>query len=102
MIQVGLWIDAGSRYENESNNGTAHFLEHMAFKVGEKTSCKIQCLNIKTVWFRKHLIVSGHQEEVPARPGTGDREHGRSSERVHLQRADCVLRQSFLQRSAPR
>lgn len=29
---VGLWIDAGSRYENEKNNGTAHFLEHMAFK----------------------------------------------------------------------
>lgn len=29
---VGLWIDAGSRYENEKNNGVAHFLEHMAFK----------------------------------------------------------------------
>ena len=30
---VGLWIDAGSRYETSANNGTAHFLEHMAFKV---------------------------------------------------------------------
>ena len=30
---VGLWIDAGSRYEHEANNGVAHFLEHMAFKV---------------------------------------------------------------------
>lgn len=29
---VGLWIDAGSRFESETNNGTAHFLEHMAFK----------------------------------------------------------------------
>ncbi|CAJ0579445.1 unnamed protein product, partial [Mesorhabditis spiculigera] len=29
---IGVWIDAGSRYENEKNNGTAHFLEHMAFK----------------------------------------------------------------------
>uniref|UniRef100_A0A1I8A848 Mitochondrial-processing peptidase subunit beta n=1 Tax=Steinernema glaseri TaxID=37863 RepID=A0A1I8A848_9BILA len=29
---VGIWIDAGSRYENERNNGVAHFLEHMAFK----------------------------------------------------------------------
>ncbi|XP_067006905.1 mitochondrial-processing peptidase subunit beta [Anabrus simplex] len=29
---VGLWIDAGSRYEDEKNNGVAHFLEHMAFK----------------------------------------------------------------------
>ena len=29
---VGVWIDAGSRYENAANNGTAHFLEHMSFK----------------------------------------------------------------------
>ena len=29
---VGVWIDAGSRYESESTNGAAHFLEHMAFK----------------------------------------------------------------------
>jgi|TARA_B110000977_G_scaffold67286_1_gene91380 processing peptidase subunit beta len=29
---VGVWIDAGSRYETQKNNGTAHFLEHMAFK----------------------------------------------------------------------
>ncbi|XP_046841451.1 mitochondrial-processing peptidase subunit beta-like [Xenia sp. Carnegie-2017] len=29
---VGLWIDAGSRFETEQNNGVAHFLEHMAFK----------------------------------------------------------------------
>jgi len=29
---VGLWIDAGSRWETESNNGVAHFVEHMLFK----------------------------------------------------------------------
>ena len=29
---VGVWIDAGSRYETPRNNGAAHFLEHMAFK----------------------------------------------------------------------
>lgn len=29
---VGVWIDAGSRYETAANNGTSHFLEHMAFK----------------------------------------------------------------------
>ena len=31
-ITVGLWIDAGSRYETQATNGTAHFLEHLAFK----------------------------------------------------------------------
>ncbi|AMD19021.1 HBR120Cp [Eremothecium sinecaudum] len=29
---VGIFIDTGSRAENEKNNGTAHFLEHLAFK----------------------------------------------------------------------
>ena len=29
---IGVWIDAGSRYETAKNNGSAHFLEHMAFK----------------------------------------------------------------------
>jgi len=35
---VGIWIDAGSRYEHEKNNGVAHFLEHMAFKGTSKRS----------------------------------------------------------------
>lgn len=30
---VGVWIDAGSRAETDRTNGTAHFLEHLAFKV---------------------------------------------------------------------
>jgi len=29
---VGVWIDAGSSFENDADNGCAHFLEHMAFK----------------------------------------------------------------------
>ncbi|KAF5397446.1 Mitochondrial-processing peptidase subunit beta [Paragonimus heterotremus] len=33
---VGVWVDVGSRCENEANNGVAHFLEHMAFKGTEK------------------------------------------------------------------
>uniref|UniRef100_A0A0A9WF18 Mitochondrial-processing peptidase subunit beta n=1 Tax=Lygus hesperus TaxID=30085 RepID=A0A0A9WF18_LYGHE len=35
---IGLWVDAGSRCENEQNNGVAHFLEHMAFKGTAKRS----------------------------------------------------------------
>ena len=37
---VGVFIDAGSRYETDKNNGTAHFLEHMAFKGTEKRTRK--------------------------------------------------------------
>merc|ERR1711998_818516 len=29
---VGVWIDAGSSFETDADNGSAHFLEHMAFK----------------------------------------------------------------------
>lgn len=31
-----LLVGAGSRYENENNNGIAHFFEHMAFKGSKK------------------------------------------------------------------
>jgi Insulinase (Peptidase family M16) len=32
VAQVGVYIDAGSRYETDANNGVAHFLEHLMFK----------------------------------------------------------------------
>lgn len=33
---VGVWIDAGSRYETAANSGVAHFLEHISFKGTQK------------------------------------------------------------------
>lgn len=38
---VGVWIDAGSRFENDLTNGVAHFLEHATFK-GTKNRTKTQ------------------------------------------------------------
>jgi predicted Zn-dependent peptidase len=29
---LGVWVQAGARHERETENGIAHFLEHMAFK----------------------------------------------------------------------
>lgn len=40
-LTVGVWIDAGSRFETKESNGTAHFLEHMAFK-GTRRRNRIQ------------------------------------------------------------
>lgn len=31
-ISIGIWIGNGSRYENRSENGISHFIEHMLFK----------------------------------------------------------------------
>ena len=53
---VGIWIDAGSRFENDRNNGCAHFLEHMFFK-GTK------------VGFGSHLcLLQGLGSNGPAHP----------------------------------
>ena len=37
-ISIGIWVECGSRYENEQSNGTAHFIEHMLFKGTERRS----------------------------------------------------------------
>ncbi|RMZ79589.1 hypothetical protein DV737_g3331, partial [Chaetothyriales sp. CBS 132003] len=40
---VGVWIDAGSRAETDKTNGTAHFLEHLAFKgTGNRTQQQLE------------------------------------------------------------
>ena len=39
---VGVWIDTGSRYETDENNGVAHFLEHMAFKGRQRTQLQLE------------------------------------------------------------
>jgi len=31
-ISIGVWVQSGSRYEDRTINGTAHFIEHMLFK----------------------------------------------------------------------
>ena len=31
-VALGVWIAAGGRYENKSNSGISHFLEHLLFK----------------------------------------------------------------------
>jgi len=37
---VGVYIDGGSRFETETNNGVAHFLEHIAFKGSKQRTQK--------------------------------------------------------------
>jgi len=39
-VSIGIWVKAGSRYENPDNNGVSHFIEHMLFKGTEKRSAK--------------------------------------------------------------
>ncbi|CAG8665482.1 15692_t:CDS:2 [Acaulospora morrowiae] len=58
---IGVWIDAGSRAENEKNNGAAHFLEHMAFK-GTKNRTQHQLeLHIENIGAHLNAYTSREQ-----------------------------------------
>ncbi len=48
-ISVGIWLDVGSRDEMESNNGIAHFIEHMVFKGTKKRSVKDIARSLESV-----------------------------------------------------
>ncbi|MFM1650869.1 M16 family metallopeptidase [Brevibacillus sp. B_LB10_24] len=39
-VALGIWVGTGSKFEQESNNGISHFLEHMFFKGTESRSAK--------------------------------------------------------------
>nr|WP_283163285.1 pitrilysin family protein [Sporolactobacillus mangiferae] len=39
-VSIGIWVGTGSRYENETNNGISHFIEHMLFKGTETRNAR--------------------------------------------------------------
>lgn len=59
---VGVWIDAGSRYETDATNGTAHFLEHMAFK--GTTSRTVRDLEVEIENMGGHLNAYTSREQT--------------------------------------
>lgn len=73
---VGVWIDAGSRAETDKTNGTAHFLEHLAFKVRPQ-------LDIHE-WNIGLMMNLGYQQPDTTSIGVGNREHGWPLERLHI------------------
>jgi processing peptidase subunit beta len=59
---VGVWIDAGSRAETDRTNGTAHFLEHMAFKgTGRRSQ---QALELEVENLGAHLNAYTSREQT--------------------------------------
>ncbi|XP_035436387.2 cytochrome b-c1 complex subunit 1, mitochondrial-like [Spodoptera frugiperda] len=68
---VGLFMDAGSRYESNTENGVAHFFEHLAFK-GTHSRCKsdlatqMACLGAKYKCFTTREMVAYYVECLSA------------------------------------
>ncbi|KAJ7081629.1 Metalloenzyme, LuxS/M16 peptidase-like protein [Mycena belliarum] len=58
---VGVWIDAGSRAETDATSGTAHFLEHMAFKgTGRRTQHALE-LEVENIGAHLNAYTSREQ-----------------------------------------
>ena len=58
---VGVWIDAGSRAETDKTNGTAHFLEHMAFKGTNRRSQRALELEVENLGAHLNAYTSREQ-----------------------------------------
>lgn len=69
---VGLWIDSGSRYEDESNNGVAHYLEHMAFKGTKKRTQVALELEVENMGAHLNAYTSREQTVYYAKSFTSD------------------------------
>jgi len=48
-VSIGLWVNVGSRDEEEDEHGMSHFLEHMFFKGTRKRSAKEIALEIDAI-----------------------------------------------------
>ncbi|VDM57321.1 unnamed protein product, partial [Angiostrongylus costaricensis] len=72
---IGVWIDTGSRYENEKNNGTAHFLEHMAFKGTSRRSRNELELEVENIGAHLNAYTSREQTVYYAKCFSTDLEH---------------------------
>lgn len=46
---IGIWVDVGSKDENETNNGVSHCLEHMLFKGTKNRTAKAIAQEIEDV-----------------------------------------------------
>ncbi|MDE3056703.1 MAG: insulinase family protein [Bacteroidota bacterium] len=48
-VTIGVWIDTGSRNENDVTNGISHFLEHMVFKGTQHRSTQAIARSLESV-----------------------------------------------------
>lgn len=69
---VGVWVDAGARYESVELNGVSHMLEHMAFKGTTTRSARAIAEQIESVGGHLDAYTSREQTAYFARVLKGD------------------------------
>ncbi|MEM1400459.1 MAG: pitrilysin family protein, partial [Pseudomonadota bacterium] len=58
---LGLWVGAGTRFEEPASNGVAHLLEHMAFKGTERRAARQIAEEIEAVGGHLNAYTSREQ-----------------------------------------
>lgn len=66
-LALGVWVDAGSRYETAAQNGISHMLEHMAFKGTARRSARAIAQEIEQVGGYLNAYTSREQTAYYAR-----------------------------------
>jgi mitochondrial-processing peptidase subunit beta len=69
---IGVYIDAGSRYETPETNGTAHFLEHLIFKGTQKRTQQQLEVEIENMGGHLNAYTSREQTVYYAKVFKGD------------------------------
>jgi predicted Zn-dependent peptidase len=69
---VGVWVDVGTRHEQESVNGVSHLLEHMAFKGTQTRSAKEIAESVENVGGQLNAYTSREHTADHARILGGD------------------------------
>eukprot|EP00186_Timspurckia_oligopyrenoides_P003637 CAMPEP_0182449328 /NCGR_PEP_ID=MMETSP1172-20130603/33433_1 /TAXON_ID=708627 /ORGANISM="Timspurckia oligopyrenoides, Strain CCMP3278" /LENGTH=492 /DNA_ID=CAMNT_0024646559 /DNA_START=22 /DNA_END=1497 /DNA_ORIENTATION=+ len=64
---VGVWIDAGTRYESAKLNGAAHFLEHLIFKGTSKRTQRALEVEVENLGAHLNAYTSREQTVYYAR-----------------------------------
>lgn len=69
---VGVWIDAGTRFEEDRVNGAAHFLEHLIFKGTKNRSQRSLEVGVEDIGAHLNAYTSREQTVYYARALKGD------------------------------
>eukprot|EP00172_Hildenbrandia_rubra_P000953 Plantae.Rhodophyta-Hildenbrandia_rubra.ctg15456.p1 GENE.Plantae.Rhodophyta-Hildenbrandia_rubra.ctg15456~~Plantae.Rhodophyta-Hildenbrandia_rubra.ctg15456.p1 ORF type:complete len:502 (-),score=103.33 Plantae.Rhodophyta-Hildenbrandia_rubra.ctg15456:336-1841(-) len=72
VATVGIWIDAGTRFEAEETNGAAHFLEHCIFKGTSSRSQRSLEVGVEDIGAHLNAYTSREQTVYFARAMKGD------------------------------
>lgn len=75
-VSMGVWVNAGSVYETEENNGVSHFIEHMLFKGTDRRSARDIAMEMDAVGGNLNAFTSKECTCYYARVLDGDAELG--------------------------